>query len=85
MKTILASPKTTAKIDEIITVDDEFADQLIESNSAELIEHIVESEEVSEKEEVQEEEKVPELVEDDEVEEEKKDTKKSSKKPSKRR
>ena len=40
MKTIMASATRTANIDDIILVDDNFADELIESNSAELIKEI---------------------------------------------
>ena len=40
MKTIMASAIMTANIGDIILVDDNFADQLIKSKSAELIEDI---------------------------------------------
>ena len=68
MKTILASPDGTANIGEIITVDDKFADDLINSNSAELIEEI--KEEIEE--EIVEEEVVEEEVKEFEKEEPKK-------------
>ena len=42
MKTIMASATRTANIGDIVLVDDNFADELIKSNSAELIDEILE-------------------------------------------
>ena len=46
MKTIMASATRTANIGDIILVDDNFADELIKSKSAELIEDILEEVEI---------------------------------------
>lgn len=73
MKTIMAGATRTANIGDIILVDDNFADELIKSGSAELIEEIIEIE-VEQEQEVEVEE-IPEQ----EVEIKKEPQKKSKK------
>ena len=48
MKTILANSEITANIDDVITVDDNFAEKLVKANACEIIEDLTAVEVVEE-------------------------------------